>query len=92
MSKMVAVNHVSNSLGTINPVREIAGQVRTRRGSGADRRAQWVAHGVTDVQDLDVDFYAFSGHKMMGPTGSGCSTASGAAGGDAAVSGGRGHD
>ena len=69
--KMVAVNHVSNSLGTINPVREI---IQLAHAAGAVvliDGAQWVAHGVTDVQALDCDFYAFSGHKMMGPTGIG---------------------
>lgn len=69
--KMVAVNHVSNSLGTINPVAEI---IRLAHQAGAlvlIDGAQWVAHGATDVQVLDADFYAFSGHKMMGPTGIG---------------------
>jgi cysteine desulfurase/selenocysteine lyase len=69
--KMVAVNHVSNSLGTINPVAEI---VRLAHAAGAKvliDGAQWVAHGKTDVQTLGYDFYAFSGHKMMGPTGIG---------------------
>jgi cysteine desulfurase/selenocysteine lyase len=68
---MVAVNHVSNSLGTINPVAEI---IRRAHAAGAlvmIDGAQWVAHGPTDVQALDADFYAFSGHKMMGPTGVG---------------------
>ncbi len=69
--KMVAVNHVSNSLGTINPVKEI-----TRMAHAAGARilidgAQWVAHGPTDVRDLDADFYVFSGHKLIGPTGIG---------------------
>ncbi|HVT82755.1 MAG TPA: SufS family cysteine desulfurase [Phycisphaerae bacterium] len=69
--KMVAVNHVSNSLGTINPVAEIT---RLAHAAGAKvliDGAQWVAHGTTDVQALDCDFYAFSGHKMMAPTGIG---------------------
>ena len=69
--RMVAVNHVSNSLGTINPVGEM---VKMAHASGAFiliDGAQWVAHGVTDVRALDCDFYAFSGHKMMGPTGIG---------------------
>ncbi len=70
-AKMVAVNHVSNSLGTINPVKEV---VRLAHAAGAKvliDGAQWVAHGPTNVQALGCDFYAFSGHKMMGPTGIG---------------------
>ncbi len=69
--KMVAVNHVSNSLGTINPVNEI---VRMAHAAGAKTLidgAQWVAHGTTDVQAIDADFYVFSGHKLIGPTGIG---------------------
>jgi cysteine desulfurase / selenocysteine lyase len=69
--KMVSVNHVSNALGTINPVEEI---IRLGHAAGAIVMidgAQWVAHGITDVQALDCDFYAFSGHKMMAPTGIG---------------------
>jgi cysteine desulfurase / selenocysteine lyase len=69
--KLVAVNYVSNSLGTINPVADI---IRLGHEAGAlvlIDAAQWVAHGITDVQALDCDFYAFSGHKMMGPTGVG---------------------
>jgi cysteine desulfurase / selenocysteine lyase len=72
--KMVAVNHVSNSLGTINPVAEIIRLAHAAGRGGAVvliDGAQWVAHGVTDVQALDADFYAFSSHKMMGPTGVG---------------------
>jgi len=70
-TKMVAVNHVSNSLGTINPVREI---IRRAHASGAKvliDGAQWVAHHPTDVRELDADFYAFSSHKLYGPTGMG---------------------
>ena len=72
--KMVAVNHVSNSLGTINPVKEMIALAHDAPGGGAViliDGAQWVAHGITDVQDLNADFYAFSAHKMMGPTGIG---------------------
>jgi cysteine desulfurase/selenocysteine lyase len=70
-TKIVSVVHVSNSLGTINPVREI---IKTAHAHGAIvivDGAQWVAHGPLDVQELDVDFYAFSGHKIYGPTGIG---------------------
>lgn len=70
-TKIVAINHVSNSLGTINPVAEM---IRLAHQAGAKvliDGAQWVAHGRTDVQALDADFYAFSGHKMYAPTGIG---------------------
>lgn len=69
--KLVAVNHVSNSLGTMNPLKEmivLAHQVGARVLVDG---AQWVAHAPTDVRALDADFYAFSGHKLFGPTGTG---------------------
>lgn len=70
-TRLVAVTQVSNALGTLNPVAEI---VATAHAAGAlvlIDGAQWVAHGKTDVQALDADFYAFSGHKLYGPTGIG---------------------
>src|SRR3954467_216410 len=70
-TKIVAVNHLSNSLGTINDVERIA---RLAHAAGAKvlvDGAQWVAHYPTDVRALDVDFYAFSSHKLYGPTGTG---------------------
>lgn len=70
-TKLVAITHVSNALGTINPVK---GMVATARGHGVPvliDGAQAVPHMKVDVQDLDCDFYAFSGHKMCGPTGIG---------------------
>jgi len=70
-TRLVAVAHVSNALGTINPVDEI---VRLAREAGAlvlIDGAQAVAHQAVDVQALDCDFYAFSGHKLYGPTGIG---------------------
>jgi len=70
-TKFVAVTHQSNVLGTINPVKDI---VRMAHDVGAVTLvdgAQWVPHGRTDMQDIDCDFYAFSGHKMLGPTGIG---------------------
>lgn len=70
-TRLVAVTHVSNALGTINPVAEI---VRLARAAGARvliDGAQAVAHQSVDVQALDCDFYAFSGHKLYGPTGIG---------------------
>ncbi len=69
--KLVSVNHVSNSLGTINPVAEI---IRLAHGVGAKvliDGAQATSHLNIDVQALDVDFYVFSAHKLYGPTGIG---------------------
>lgn len=70
-TRMVAVNHVSNALGTINPVREIIEEAHAVGALVLIDGAQWVAHGATDVQALDADFYVFSGHKLYGPTGIG---------------------
>ncbi len=70
-TKIVAVTHVSNALGTVNPVREI---IRKAHAAGVPvlvDGAQAAPHMRIDVQDLDCDFYAFSGHKMFGPTGIG---------------------
>jgi len=70
-TKMVAIGHVSNALGTINPAREI---IRMAHAAGALTLvdgAQAVPHMKVDLQDLDADFYAFSGHKLFGPTGIG---------------------
>jgi cysteine desulfurase/selenocysteine lyase len=70
-TRLVAVNHVSNALGTINPVKTIIEEAHAAGALALIDGAQWVAHGVTDVQALDADFYAFSGHKLYGPTGMG---------------------
>ena len=70
-TKIVAVNHVSNSLGTVNPVREIIRQAHERGVPVLIDGAQAVPHLRVDVRDLDADFYTFSGHKMLGPTGIG---------------------
>ena len=70
-TRLVAVTHVSNTIGTVNPVREI---VRLAHEAGAHvliDGAQSVQHGKIDVQDLGCDFFAFSGHKIYGPTGIG---------------------
>jgi cysteine desulfurase/selenocysteine lyase len=69
--KLVTVNQLSNSLGTINDVKSMARLAHDARARILVDGAQWVAHYPTDVQDLGVDFYAFSGHKLYGPTGSG---------------------
>ncbi|MFC0013682.1 MULTISPECIES: cysteine desulfurase [Allobacillus] len=70
-TKIVAVTHVSNVLGTINPIKEMAKIAHEHGAVIAVDGAQSVPHMKVDVQDLDVDFYAFSGHKMIGPTGIG---------------------
>lgn len=70
-TKFVSITHVSNTLGTINPVKEI---IKLAKEAGAlvlIDGAQAVPHTKIDVQDLGCDFYAFSGHKMFGPTGVG---------------------
>jgi cysteine desulfurase / selenocysteine lyase len=70
-TRLVAVAHVSNALGTINPVKRIV-QIAHRRGIPVlIDGAQAVPHMKVDVRDLDCDFYAFSGHKMFAPTGVG---------------------
>ena len=70
-TRLVAVTHVSNTMGTVNPVKEI---VRLAHEVGAHvliDGAQSIQHCKIDVQDLDCDFFAFSGHKVFGPTGIG---------------------
>jgi cysteine desulfurase/selenocysteine lyase len=70
-TKFVAVTHVSNALGTVNPVKEIIERAHKYGVPVLIDGAQQAPHGKIDVQDLDCDFYAFSGHKMFAPTGSG---------------------
>ncbi len=70
-TKMVAVTHVSNTLGSINPVKEIIEKAKEYNAFTLIDGAQAVPHKKVDVQDLDCDFYAFSAHKMFGPTGVG---------------------
>jgi cysteine desulfurase/selenocysteine lyase len=70
-TRMVAVNHVSNSLGTVNPVDAIIRLAHDQDIPVLIDGAQSIAHMPVDVQALDADFYAFSGHKMLGPTGIG---------------------
>jgi cysteine desulfurase/selenocysteine lyase len=70
-TRIVAVVHVSNSLGTVNPVEKIIELAHNRGAVVLVDGAQWVAHQRTDVRALDADFYAFSGHKLYGPTGIG---------------------
>lgn len=70
-TKIVAITHVSNVLGTINDIKEIARIAHENDAYIVVDGAQAVPHLAVDVQDLDVDFYAFSAHKMLGPTGIG---------------------
>jgi cysteine desulfurase / selenocysteine lyase len=70
-TKLVSVTHASNVLGTINPVKEIAKIAHDAGAIMVVDGAQSVPHMPVDVQDLDCDFLAFSGHKMLGPTGIG---------------------
>src|SRR3989475_2726326 len=69
--KLIAVTHVSNVLGTINPIRELVREAHKHGSKVLVDGAQSVPHMPIDVQDLDCDFLAFSGHKMCGPTGIG---------------------
>ena len=69
--KLVAFTHVSNTLGTINPVIEMTKMAHAAGAMVLVDGAQAVPHVPVDVQAIDADFYVFSGHKMLGPTGSG---------------------
>ena len=70
-TKFVAVTHVSNALGTINPIKQMIAQAHKYGVPVLIDGAQSAPHMPVDVQDLDCDFYAFSGHKVYAPTGSG---------------------
>ena len=70
-TRVVAVTHMSNVLGTINPVAEIVAEAHSAGALTLVDGAQAVVHGPVDVQALGCDFYAFSGHKLYGPTGIG---------------------
>ena len=70
-TRLVAVTHVSNALGTVNPIKQMIDQGHKYGVPVLIDGAQGVPHLRVDVQDLDCDFYAFSGHKMFAPTGSG---------------------
>jgi cysteine desulfurase/selenocysteine lyase len=70
-TRIVSIIHVSNALGTINPVEEIVRRAHARGAVVLVDGAQAAAHLPIDVQAIDADFYAFSGHKMCGPTGTG---------------------
>ena len=70
-TRLVAVTHVSNALGTVNPIKQMIAQAHARGVPVLVDGAQAVPHIPVDVQDLDCDFYCFSGHKMFGPSGIG---------------------
>lgn len=70
-TRIAAVAHVSNALGTVNPIREIVAMAHSRGVPVLVDGAQAAPHLAVDVQNLDCDFYAFSGHKVYGPTGIG---------------------
>jgi cysteine desulfurase/selenocysteine lyase len=70
-TRLVALTHTSNSLGTVNPVKEMIRYAHEQNVPVLIDGAQAIQHGHVDVQDLDCDFYAFSGHKIYGPTGIG---------------------
>lgn len=70
-TKFVSISHVSNALGTINPVKEIIRMAHEYDAAVLIDGAQAASHVPVDVQDLDCDFYVFSSHKIFGPTGAG---------------------
>ena len=70
-TKMVSVNHISNALGTINPIKEIISKAHSVGAKVLIDGAQSIPHMEVNVQELDCDFYAFSGHKMYAPSGVG---------------------
>jgi cysteine desulfurase/selenocysteine lyase len=70
-TKLVALGHVSNALGTVNPVKRVIDMAHRHGAAVVVDGAQAVAHVEVNVQDLDCDFYAFSGHKIFGPMGIG---------------------
>tara|TARA_Y100000741_G_scaffold174948_1_gene132700 strand:- start:18 stop:1250 length:1233 start_codon:yes stop_codon:yes gene_type:complete len=70
-TKLVSVVHLSNTLGTINPIEEIIDTAKSNNAITVIDGAQSASHLLVDVQELDCDFYLFSGHKVFGPTGIG---------------------
>jgi cysteine desulfurase/selenocysteine lyase len=70
-TKLVAISHVSNALGTVNPVKRLIAMAHAQGAPVLVDGAQAVPHIAVDVRDLDADFYALSAHKMYGPTGVG---------------------
>ena len=70
-TKLVAITHMSNALGTINPAKQIVEAAHSKNIPVLLDGAQAIPHMAVDVQDLDCDFYVFSGHKLYGPSGTG---------------------
>ncbi|MBV9991474.1 MAG: cysteine desulfurase [Alphaproteobacteria bacterium] len=70
-TKLVAVSHMSNVLGTVSPLREIVARAHAKGAAVLADGCQGAVHAVVDVRDLDVDFYCITGHKLYGPTGIG---------------------
>jgi len=70
-TRLIAITHVSNALGTVNPIKEMIERAHKYGVPVLIDGAQWAPHLPIDVQDLDCDFYTFSGHKIFAPTGSG---------------------
>lgn len=70
-TKLVAIPHVSNALGTVNPIHELTAQAKEVGALVLIDGAQGIAHGGVNVAEIGCDFYAFSGHKIFGPTGVG---------------------
>lgn len=70
-TRLIAITHVSNTLGTVNPLKEIISLAHTKNIPVLVDGAQAIPHINVDVQDLDADFYCFSGHKVYAPTGVG---------------------
>jgi len=70
-TRLVAIPHVSNALGTVNPIAQMCAKAKGKGAWVLVDGAQGIAHGNVDVQEIGCDFYAFSGHKLFGPTGVG---------------------
>ncbi len=70
-TKLVSIGHISNALGSVNPIKEIIDLAHQHQALVFVDGAQAVPHAAVDVQELDCDFYAFSAHKLFGPTGIG---------------------
>ena len=70
-TKLIALTHVSNTLGTVNPIKEVIQQAHLKNIAVLIDGAQAVPHMTVDVRELDADFYCFSGHKLFAPTGIG---------------------
>src|ERR1700744_5399524 len=70
-TKLVAITHMSNVLGTVTPLKEIVARAHAKGVPVLADGAQGAVHEIVDVQDLDVDFYTITGHKLYGPTGIG---------------------